>query len=56
MLKYSLKWGVIGPALQFSKGQTYYPLVYFFLVGAIAPVIPWALSRRYPNSIFKYIK
>ncbi|KAF5313063.1 hypothetical protein D9619_003678 [Psilocybe cf. subviscida] len=51
----SIIWGVIGPGLQFSKGQTYYPLVYFFLVGTIAPVIPWALSRRYPNSIFKYI-
>ncbi|KAF4623380.1 hypothetical protein D9613_001379 [Agrocybe pediades] len=37
----SIIWGVIGPALQFSKGQTYYPLVFFFLIGAVAPVIPW---------------
>ncbi|KAH9487322.1 Sexual differentiation process protein isp4 [Psilocybe cubensis] len=52
----SIIWGVIGPALQFSKGQTYYPLVFFFLIGAVAPVIPWLISKRYPNSIFKYIK
>jgi len=51
----SIIWGVIGPGLQFSKGQTYYPLVYFFLIGTIAPIIPWAVSRRYPDSIFKYI-
>ncbi|KAF9473875.1 OPT oligopeptide transporter [Pholiota conissans] len=51
----SIIWGVIGPALQFSKGQTYYPLLFFFLAGAIAPIIPWALSKRWPNSFFKYI-
>jgi len=51
----SIIWGVIGPALQFSKGQTYYPLVFFFLIGTIAPVIPWLLGKRWPNSIFKYI-
>ena len=32
------------------------PLIFFFLIGAIAPVVPWALSKRYPNSVFKYIK
>ncbi|KAF9046946.1 OPT oligopeptide transporter [Hymenopellis radicata] len=46
--------GVIGPGLQFSKGQTYYPLVYFFLIGAIAPVIHWLLNKKYPNSILRY--
>ncbi|KAG9084317.1 hypothetical protein FRC06_004129 [Ceratobasidium sp. 370] len=51
----SIVWGVIGPGLQFSKGQIYYGLVYFFLAGAIAPVIPWLISRRYPNSFVKYI-
>jgi OPT family small oligopeptide transporter len=51
----SIIWGVIGPGLQFSHGKTYYPLVFFFLAGAIAPVIPFVLSKKYPNSIFKYI-
>jgi OPT family small oligopeptide transporter len=51
----SIIWGVIGPALQFSKGQIYYPLVFFFLIGAIAPVITYFISRKWPNTILKYI-
>ncbi|KAJ8088807.1 hypothetical protein PM082_014053 [Marasmius tenuissimus] len=30
-------------------------LVYFFLIGAIAPLIPWLINKRYPNSFMKYI-
>lgn len=52
----SIVWGVIGPKLQFSKGQIYHALLYFFLVGAIAPVIPWALTKHWPNSVFRYVK
>jgi len=51
----SIIWGVIGPRLMFSHGQTYYPLVFFFLVGAAAPAIAWTLNRRYPNSFLKYV-
>ncbi|KIJ32419.1 hypothetical protein M422DRAFT_76535 [Sphaerobolus stellatus SS14] len=51
----SIIWGVIGPANQFSKGQLFYPLTFFFLIGALGPVIPWLITRRYPNSFFKYI-
>ncbi|KAH7928158.1 small oligopeptide transporter [Leucogyrophana mollusca] len=51
----SVIWGVIGPALQFSKGQLYYALLWFFLLGAILPIIPWFLARRYPKTIFKYV-
>jgi len=51
----SVIWGVIGPRLQFSQGQTYYALVFFFLVGAIAPIVAWGLSKKYPDSLFKYI-
>jgi len=51
----SIIWGVIGPQRQFSKGQTYYGLVYFFLIGAITPVIPWLLTKKYPNKWYKYI-
>ncbi|KAG9041979.1 hypothetical protein FS837_011505 [Tulasnella sp. UAMH 9824] len=51
----SIIWGVIGPALQFSKGQVYYALSFFFLIGAIAPVIPYILTKKYPTSWFKYI-
>ncbi|KIY64278.1 OPT oligopeptide transporter [Cylindrobasidium torrendii FP15055 ss-10] len=51
----SIIWGVIGPERQFSKGQIYYPLVYFFLIGAILPVIQWALNKRYPHTFLRYV-
>ncbi|KAI6095502.1 OPT oligopeptide transporter protein-domain-containing protein [Pisolithus croceorrhizus] len=46
----SIVWGVVGPALQFSSGQRYQALLYFFVVGAIAPV-PHS-SLRYVNPVF----
>ncbi|KAF8816614.1 small oligopeptide transporter [Phlegmacium glaucopus] len=51
----SIIWGVIGPGLMFAKGQTYYPLVFFFLIGVITPIVTWGLSKKFPNSIMKYI-
>ncbi|TDL22377.1 small oligopeptide transporter [Rickenella mellea] len=51
----SVIWGVIGPKQQFSPGQTYYGLVYFFLAGAILPFIPWVVLKRWPNGIFRYM-
>jgi len=51
----SIIWGVIGPQRQFSSGQIYHGLVYFFLIGAAAPTIAWAISRKFPNSWVKYV-
>ncbi|KAI0915805.1 hypothetical protein AcW1_003694 [Taiwanofungus camphoratus] len=51
----SIIWGVIGPARQFSKGQIYYGLIFFFLIGAVLPLVGWLISLRWPNSIIKYI-
>ncbi|KAF8994641.1 oligopeptide transporter [Cyathus striatus] len=51
----SIIWGVIGPARQFSKGQVYYALTFFFLVGFICPVITYCLSLKWPNSWLRYI-
>lgn len=51
----SFIWGVIGPKLQFSKGQLYYPLLYFFLIGAICPCVAYAISLKWPNSFIKYV-
>ncbi|EJT99866.1 OPT oligopeptide transporter [Dacryopinax primogenitus] len=51
----SLIWGGIGPQRIFSKGAVYYPLVYFFLIGAILPIPFWLLAKKYPQSWFKYV-
>ncbi|KAG9221094.1 hypothetical protein CCMSSC00406_0005467 [Pleurotus cornucopiae] len=49
----SVVWGVIGPARQFSQGQIYYGLVFFFLGGAICPAIVYFYTRKYPNSFVR---
>ncbi|EMD31506.1 hypothetical protein CERSUDRAFT_119725 [Gelatoporia subvermispora B] len=51
----SIIWGVIGPARQFSKGQIYYGLIFFFLIGALCPLGGYLISFRWPNSWIKYI-
>ncbi|KAJ3508146.1 hypothetical protein NLJ89_g5912 [Agrocybe chaxingu] len=51
----SVIWGVIGPARQFSKGQVYYALTFFFLVGFVCPVITYLFSLKFPNSWLRYL-
>ncbi|KAI0667564.1 small oligopeptide transporter [Trametes maxima] len=51
----SIIWGVVGPQRQFSHGQIYYGLLFFFLVGALAPAATYLISLKWPNSIIKYI-
>ncbi|KAI0271699.1 OPT oligopeptide transporter [Gloeopeniophorella convolvens] len=51
----SVVWGVIGPQRQFSPGQIYQCLTWFFLMGAIAPLVGWLINKRWPSSFFKYV-
>ncbi|EMD32415.1 hypothetical protein CERSUDRAFT_68734 [Gelatoporia subvermispora B] len=51
----SVIWGLIGPGLQFSQGHLYYPLLFFFIVGAVCPIIVWALTKKWPNSLLNYV-
>ncbi|RXW20483.1 hypothetical protein EST38_g5346 [Candolleomyces aberdarensis] len=51
----SIIWGVIGPARQFSYGQVYYGLVFFFLIGFVTPIIGYVANRRWPNSWLRYV-
>ena len=46
----SVIWGLVGPA-EFFAGK--YKLLYLgFPIGAVLPVIPWYLSKRYPKQRF----
>ena len=45
----------IRPANMFSPGKMYHPLLYCFIIGAVAPVVPWLLTKRYPTKFYKYI-
>lgn len=51
----SVIWGVIGPARIFSIGQLYSPMMWFFLAGAIFPVIIYFAARTWPKSPIKYL-
>ncbi|KIK62055.1 hypothetical protein GYMLUDRAFT_42505 [Collybiopsis luxurians FD-317 M1] len=52
----SIIWGVIGSNLQFTKGTLYYPLMFFFLIGAVCPAILWVLTKKFPGSKLGYVK
>ncbi|KAJ4377842.1 hypothetical protein N0V83_000672 [Neocucurbitaria cava] len=51
----SILWGVVGPKRFFGAGALYRPLVWAFLVGAIAPVILWYFARNNRRSILRKI-
>ncbi|KAJ7318124.1 small oligopeptide transporter [Mycena albidolilacea] len=53
----SVIWGLVGPALFFSKGEVYFveALVFFFIIGAACPVIQWLITRRRPNTLLNYL-
>ncbi|KAK0566506.1 hypothetical protein OC861_003196 [Tilletia horrida] len=51
----SIIWGLIGPALNFSPGQQYSSMLWFFLVGALIPIPTYFLAKRFPRSFLRYV-
>lgn len=51
----SILWGVVGPSEFFGPDATYRPLVWCFLIGAIAPIPLYFYSRNKKNSIIRKI-
>ncbi|KKY37600.1 putative small oligopeptide transporter [Diaporthe ampelina] len=51
----SIIWGVIGPRRMFSAGALYSSLQWFWLLGAIVPILTWLMARRYPMSLWRYV-
>lgn len=45
----SIIWGVIGPLRMFTKHGVYPEMNWFFLVGLLAPIPGWLLSRKFPK-------
>jgi len=45
----SVIWGLIGPRRIFGNLGTYETINWFFLAGAIAPVLAWLLQKAYPE-------
>ncbi|KAB8070329.1 OPT oligopeptide transporter protein-domain-containing protein [Aspergillus leporis] len=46
----SLIWGAIGPRRFFNNEIGYHSLLYFFIIGAVLPVIVYVARRRYPRN------
>ncbi|KAI0110089.1 OPT-domain-containing protein [Daldinia grandis] len=51
----SILWGVVGPAEFFGPNATYRPLVWCFLIGAVAPIPLWLYGRNKKSSIVRKI-
>lgn len=51
----SVVWGVIGPGRVFGAGGIYANLQWYWLLGAILPVITWFAARRFPRSSIRYL-
>ncbi|QDS77414.1 hypothetical protein FKW77_006407 [Venturia effusa] len=51
----SIIWGVIGPQRMFAASSTYGSLQYFWLLGALLPVVFWLIARRWPRSPARYL-
>ncbi|ORY45741.1 OPT superfamily oligopeptide transporter [Rhizoclosmatium globosum] len=47
-------WGAIGPQRFFGIGSVYESLLWCFLIGAIAPVLPWLANKYVYKSRFWY--
>jgi OPT family small oligopeptide transporter len=51
----SVIWGAIGPGRIFSPGAIYAPMLWFFLVGAIVPVLFYLGARAFPKSPIRFL-
>ena len=51
----SILWGVVGPNRFFGPGALYRPLVWAFLIGAVAPIGVYIMGRRHKKSIWQKV-
>jgi OPT family small oligopeptide transporter len=49
----SVIWGLVGPRRLYSAGKIYSPLLHFFWIGALAPVVTYSLYKYTKRRIFK---
>ncbi|KAJ5611450.1 hypothetical protein N7528_008555 [Penicillium herquei] len=51
----SILWGVVGPQRFFGPDGLYRPLVWAFLIGAVAPLGAWVLGRHSKKSFWRKV-
>jgi OPT family oligopeptide transporter len=51
----SIVWGVIGPKRMFGPGSIYRPILWYWMLGAMLPILFWLFAKKFPNSVVKYL-
>ncbi|KAF2086738.1 OPT superfamily oligopeptide transporter [Saccharata proteae CBS 121410] len=51
----SILWGVVGPTRFFGPGALYRPLVWAFLIGALAPIGVWYMGKGHKKSVWRKV-
>ncbi|KAI9750617.1 MAG: hypothetical protein M4579_006386 [Chaenotheca gracillima] len=51
----SILWGVVGPRKFFGHDALYRPMIWAFLVGAVAPVLLWLAARKKKRGLLRKI-
>lgn len=51
----SIIWGVIGPKRIFSHGELYWGTLFFFVIGAVLPILNWLVLKKWPNSPIRWL-
>ncbi|KAF2670668.1 small oligopeptide transporter [Microthyrium microscopicum] len=51
----SIVWGVIGPGRMFGPGSIYESLQWFWMIGALCPIIIWVVARKFPRGPWRYL-
>lgn len=51
----SVVWGVIGPKRIFGAGAMYGQLQWFWLFGAVTPIVTYFAAKRWPRSPIRYL-
>lgn len=51
----SIVWGVIGPQRIFGPGSIYRPILLYWLVGAMLPILFWLLTKKFPRSFLIHL-
>ena len=51
----SMVWGVIGPQRFLGPGSTYQSIHYFWLLGALLPIVFWLAAKKFPRSFARYL-
>ena len=51
----SVIWGLIGPARLYSAGKIYSSLLHFFWIGALMPVLTWAIWKKTGHDFWRKV-